>query len=41
MAALIIGTILYFIIFVIAAYLIQEKVTKDEKDEKLKSEYRG
>jgi hypothetical protein len=40
MGALIIGTAIYFVIFLIAAYLIQDKVTKDEKDEKLRSEYR-
>ena len=41
MGAIMIGTIVYFVIFVIAAFLIQDKVTRDEKDEKLKSEYRG
>ena len=41
MGAIMIGTIVYFVLFVIAAFLIQEKVTRDEKDEKLKSEYRG
>ena len=41
MGAIVIGTIIYFIVFVVAAFLIQEKVTRDEKDEKLRSEYRG
>jgi hypothetical protein len=41
MGALVIGTIIYFIVFVVAAFLIQERVTRDEKDEKLRSEYRG
>jgi hypothetical protein len=40
MGAIITGSIIYFIIFVVAAYLIQEKVTRDERDEKLRSEYR-
>ena len=41
MGAILIGTIIYFVIFVVAAFLIQERVTRDEKDEKLRSEYRG
>jgi len=41
MAAIWIGSIVYFIIFVVAAFFIQDKVTKDVNDEKLKSEYRG
>lgn len=40
MAAILIGTIIYLVIFAIAAYFIQDKVTKQENDEKLKSEYR-
>lgn len=40
MGALLIGTGIYFAIFLIAAYLIQDKVTKDERDDKLRSEYR-
>ncbi len=40
MGALLIGTIIYFAIFLVAAYLIQDRVTKDERDEKLRSEYR-
>jgi hypothetical protein len=40
MGALIIGSVIYFAIFLIAAYLIQDKVTKDVNDEKLRSEYR-
>jgi hypothetical protein len=41
MAAILIGSIIYICIFVGAAYLIQDKVTKDVNDEKLKSEYRS
>jgi hypothetical protein len=41
MGAILTGTIIYFVIWVLAAFLIQEKVTRDEKDEKLIKEYRG
>ncbi len=40
MAALLIGTMIYLIVFVIAAYFIQDKATKDVNDQKLRSEYR-
>ncbi len=40
MAAILIGTIIYLVVFVVAAYLIQEKVTRDVNDEKIRSEYR-
>jgi hypothetical protein len=41
MGAILIGSIIYLIIFIVAAYLIQEKVTREVSDGKLKSEYRG
>jgi hypothetical protein len=41
MGAILIGTIIYFIVWIVAAFLIQERVTRDEKDEKLIKEYRG
>jgi len=40
MGALIVGTVIYLIVFVIAAYFIQDKATKDVNDQKLRSEYR-
>ncbi len=40
MGALVIGTIVYLIVFAVAAYFIQEKATRDVNDQKLKSEYR-
>lgn len=40
MVAILIGSIVYIVIFVIAAYFITEKVTRDVVDEKQKSEYR-
>jgi hypothetical protein len=36
MAALIVGSCLYFAIFVVSAYLISDHVTKDVVDEKLR-----
>ena len=41
MGAILIGSIIYIIIFVVTAYFIQQKVTSEVNDEKLKSEYRG
>ena len=41
MGAILTGSIIYFVIWILAAFLIQEKVTRDEKDEKLIKEYRG
>ena len=41
MGAILIGTLVYLAVFVVAAYLIQERVTRDVNDEKLRSEYRG
>ena len=40
MGALIVGTVIYLIVFVVAAYFIQDRATKDVNDEKLRSEYR-
>ncbi len=40
MAAILIGTIVYFVLYLGSAYLIQNYVTKDVEDAKLKSEYR-
>jgi hypothetical protein len=40
MAAILIGSITYFVLFVIAAYLIQDYATKDVADSKIKGEYR-
>ena len=40
MAAIIIGSIVFFVFYVVAAYLISDKVTRDETNEKLRSEYR-
>jgi len=41
MGAILTGSVIYFVIWILAAFLIQEKVTRDEKDEKLIKEYRG
>jgi hypothetical protein len=40
MVALIIGTIFYIILFLVAAYFVNERITRDVKDEKTKREYR-
>jgi phosphotransferase system glucose/maltose/N-acetylglucosamine-specific IIC component len=40
MAAIVIGTILYIIIFFVAAFFIQDYVTKQTNNEKVKSEWR-
>ncbi len=40
MVAIIIGSIFFIIVFLVAAYFISEKVTKDVKDEKQKIEFR-
>ncbi len=40
MGALLIGTVIFIIIFVIAAYLIQDHATKEANDPKIKNEYR-
>lgn len=37
---LIIGTVIFIAIFIGAAYLITDKVTKEAEDEKTKQEYR-
>lgn len=41
MAAIIIGSVIFIVIFIAAAVLIQNHVTKEVSDEKIKSEYRG
>jgi len=40
MVAMIVGTILYVILFCVAAYFIQDYVTKQTNIEKIKSEWR-
>jgi hypothetical protein len=40
MLAILIGSVIYIIVFIVAASLITTKVTKDVSDEKLKNEYR-
>ncbi len=40
MAAILIGTVCYFILFVVASYLIQDYATKDVIDPKVKNEQR-
>jgi hypothetical protein len=40
MATLLLGSFIYLVIFLIGAYLISERATKDVIDQKLKSEYR-
>ena len=40
MGAIIIGTIIYIIIFFVAAYFITDHVTKDVSDAAVKKEYR-
>ena len=40
MGAIIIGTVVYLVLFAVAAYFIQHTATKDVNDEKLRSEYR-
>jgi len=40
MGAILLGTIIYIVIFVVAAFLIQDHVTKQVNDPNLKSEYR-
>lgn len=40
MVALIIGTIFYIALFIVAAYFVNERITRDVKDEKIKREYR-
>jgi len=40
MVALIVGSVLFFIIYCVAAYFIQDYVSKQTNDEKIKSEWR-
>ena len=40
MGALIIGSLVYLVLFIVAAYFIQDRATKDVNDQKLRSEYR-
>ena len=40
MGAIFLGTIIYIIIFVVAAYFICDHVTKDVSDAAVKKEYR-
>lgn len=40
MVAIIVGTVLYVIIFAVAAFFIQDYVTKQTDNEKIKSEWR-
>jgi len=40
MGAILLGSIIFIVIFVVAAYLIQDHVTKEVNDMILKSEYR-
>ena len=40
MGAILIGTIVYFILFIVASYFIQDYATKDVVDPKVKNEYR-
>ena len=40
MAAILIGSITFFVLYVVAAYFISDRVTRDEPNEKLRSEYR-
>jgi hypothetical protein len=41
MAALIVGTVLYLILFCVAAFFIQDYVVKQATDEKTKSDWRS
>lgn len=40
MGAILLGSIIYIIIFVVAAFLIQDHVTKQVNDPNVKKEYR-
>lgn len=40
MGAILLGSFIYFVLFLVAAYFITDKTTKDVNDPKLKSEYR-
>ena len=40
MGAILLGTIIYIIIFVVSAFFITEHVTKDVSDAAVKKEYR-
>lgn len=40
MVALIVGTVIFVIIFGVTAYFVMDKVGKEAEDEKTKSEYR-
>lgn len=40
MGAILLGTVVYFIIFAVSAFFISEHVTKDVSDANVKREYR-
>jgi hypothetical protein len=40
MVALIVGTVIFIIIFGVTAYFVMDKVSKEAEDEKTRSEYR-
>lgn len=40
MSAILTGSIIYFVLFLVAAYFISDRATRDVNDEKLRSEYR-
>ncbi len=40
MGAILLGSIIFIVIFVVAAFLIQDYATKDVNDPNLKTEYR-
>ena len=41
MAGVLIGSIVFLGLYIVSAYFISDKVTRDETNEKLKSEYRA
>ncbi len=40
MSAILIGSFIYFVVFLIAAYFISDRATSGVNDDKLRSEYR-